>query len=99
MPSIRGRLRRTRGTEERAGEDFVEIDPAELSGLFAAPKWLRDAGITSWLLVGCTLLVAGGVWILSLTHVIFLPLVTAIVKISADLSRAEHRKAPAAAPS
>jgi predicted PurR-regulated permease PerM len=77
MPSIRGRLRRTRASEEKAGEEYVEIDPTELAGVFAAPRWLRDAGLTSWLLVGCTLLVAGIVWILSLTDAIFLPLVTA----------------------
>jgi hypothetical protein len=75
---IRGRLRRLRGAGERGeGEEFVEIDPNELSGLFAAPRWLRDAGVTAWLLVGLVLLVVGIVWVLSLTHVIFLPLVTA----------------------
>jgi putative heme transporter len=74
---IRGRLRRHRGEEGREGDEFVEIDPTELSGLFAAPRWLRDAGVTAWLLVGVVLLVAGIVWVLSLTHVIFLPLVTA----------------------
>jgi putative heme transporter len=79
MPSIRGRLRRTRGTEEKPGEEYVEIDSTELSGIFAAPRWLRDAGLTSWLLVGCTLLIVGIVWVLTLTDVIFLPLVTAVV--------------------
>jgi putative heme transporter len=75
---IRGRLRRLRGEGGRGeGEEFVEIDPNELSGLFAAPRWLRDAGVTAWLLVGVVLLVVGIVWVLSLTHVIFLPLVTA----------------------
>jgi predicted PurR-regulated permease PerM len=74
---IRGRLRRLRGDQGREDEEFIEIDPNELSGLFAAPRWLRDAGVTAWLLVGVVLLVAGVVWVLSLTHVIFLPLVTA----------------------
>ena len=41
---------------ERAADDYVEIDPAELSGVFRAPDWLRDAGIMSWLLVGIALL-------------------------------------------
>ena len=49
----------------------------ELSGTFAAPRWLRDAGLTSWLLVGVIVLVVGIVWALSLTQVIFFPLVTA----------------------
>jgi putative heme transporter len=74
---IRGRLRRLRPGGEQPDDEFIEIDPAELSGLFAAPSWLRDAGFTSWLLVGVVLLVAGIVWLLSLTHVIFVPLVTA----------------------
>jgi putative heme transporter len=74
---IRGRLRRLRPGAEKGEEEFIEIDPAELSGLFAAPSWLRDAGFTSWLLVGVVLLLVGVVWLLELTHVIFVPLVTA----------------------
>lgn len=73
---IRGRLRR-RG--DAADEDFVEIDPAELTGIFAAPRWLHDAGFTSWLLVGIVLLLVGAVWLMSLTHAIVLPVVTAII--------------------
>jgi predicted PurR-regulated permease PerM len=73
----RGRLRRTRAGGKQADEGIVEIDPAELSGLFAAPSWLRDAGFSAWLLVGVVLLVAGVVWLLELTQVIFIPLVTA----------------------
>lgn len=79
---IRGRLRRRHGADPpaRAAEDegeLVEIDPAELSGLFAAPKWLRDAGLMSWLLVGVTILLVGLVWLLALTQVIVLPVITA----------------------
>jgi predicted PurR-regulated permease PerM len=73
---IRGRLRRSRSRGESEG-DVVEIDPAELSGLFAAPNWLRDAGFTAWLLVGVVLLIVGVVWLLELTQVIFVPLVAA----------------------
>jgi putative heme transporter len=41
---IRGRLRRRPGDGERAraDEEFVDIDPAELTGVFATPPWLRD---------------------------------------------------------
>ena len=80
MAVIRGRLRRRGGKpEEGAGgeEEYVEIDPGELTGLFAAPSWLRDAGLTSWLLVGVFVLVVGIVWLLSLTETIVLPLITA----------------------
>jgi putative heme transporter len=74
---IRGRLRRLRGDDDRRGDQYIEIDPSELSGLFAAPNWLRDAGITSWLLVGIILLAVGVVWFLSLTAVIFVPVIVA----------------------
>lgn len=74
---IRGRLRRRRGGGEGSGEEFVEIDPSELSGVFAAPRWLRDAGLTSWLLVGVTVLLMGLVWLMTLTSSIVLPVITA----------------------
>ena len=64
---IRGRLRRLRGAEGHEEDQFIEIDPGELSRLFAAPGWLRDAGFTSWLLVGVVVLLAGVVWLLTLT--------------------------------
>jgi putative heme transporter len=76
---IRGRLRRLRAGTGQTEDEFIEIDPAELSGLFAAPGWLRDAGFSAWLLVGVVLLVAGVVWLLELTQVIFVPLVAAMV--------------------
>ena len=74
MPTIRGRFWR-RGEGRREGEEYFEIDPAELSGVFRAPSWLRDAGFTSWLLVGIAVLIVGVVWLLSLTSVIVLPLI------------------------
>ncbi len=50
-------------------------DPLE--GVFAAPKWLRDAGMTGWLLAGVTIVVVGFLFIASLTHTIFVPVVVA----------------------
>jgi predicted PurR-regulated permease PerM len=78
---IRARLRRRHrdGEEGRTEEEVVEIDPGELAGLFATPRWLRDLGLTAWLLVGVTLLLVGSVWLLSLTHTIVLPVITAAV--------------------
>ena len=58
-------------------EKLAEIDPAELTGTFKAPGWLRDAGVTSWLLVGAVLLVAGIVALLALTQTIVMPLIAA----------------------
>ena len=77
---IRGRLRLRRHREGEDGaqdDDVVELNLSELSGVFAAPGWLRDAGLTAWLLAGVVLLIVGVVWLLSLTHVIFIPLVVA----------------------
>jgi putative heme transporter len=75
---IRGRLRR-RGDGERAPaeDEFVEIDAAELTGVFAAPGWLRDVGLTAWLLVGVALFLVGAVWLLSLTETIVTPVIAA----------------------
>ena len=51
---------------ERADHDveYVELDPGELSGVFAPPGWLRDLGILAWLLVGVTGMLVGAVWLL-----------------------------------
>ena len=73
------RRHREPGEEREPDEETIEIDPAELSGVFAAPQWLRDAGLAAWLMVGVTLFVAGAIWLLSLTHAIVLPVVTAAV--------------------
>jgi putative heme transporter len=78
---IRARLRR-RHREGEGGsteEEVVELEPGELTGLFATPRWLRDLGVSAWLLVGVTLLLVGAVWLLSLTHTIVLPVITAAV--------------------
>jgi putative heme transporter len=74
---IRGRLRRLRGAEGHEGDQYIEIDPGQLSGLFAAPSWLRDAGFSAWLMVGVVVLLVGVIWLLTLTAVIFIPLVVA----------------------
>jgi predicted PurR-regulated permease PerM len=82
---IRGRLRRghAQGGPAAVGApaegDYVEIDASELSGVFAAPSWLRDIGLTSWLLVGVALFLVGMVWLASLTQTIVAPVVTAAV--------------------
>ena len=48
-----------------------------LSEIFAVPRWLRGAGQTSWLLVGIGVLLAGTIWLVSLTQVIVLPVIAA----------------------
>ena len=61
-------------TQDRADE---RVHPAELTGVFKAPGWLRDIGLTAWLLVGLALLVVGAMAVLSLTEVIVAPVITA----------------------
>jgi predicted PurR-regulated permease PerM len=45
--------------------------------VFAAPRWLRDLGRSSWLLVGFLLVVFGLVWLLGTTYTIVGPIVAA----------------------
>ena len=67
-------LRREKGATE---DEVVEIEPGALSGLFAAPRWLRDLGFSSWLLVGVGAALVAAIWLLSLTETIVMPLITA----------------------
>lgn len=60
----------------------VEIDPEqlrELSAVFSSPRWLRDLGIASWLLVGVAALLVGLTWILGLTSTIMDPVLCGLV--------------------
>lgn len=60
------------------GKDgVIEIERGALSGIFAAPKWLRDLGFSSWLLVGVAAALVGAIWLLSLTETIVMPVITA----------------------
>src|SRR5512133_2192547 len=76
---LRGRLRRSGGDEAPAQADVVEIEPGELSRVFAAPSWLRDLGFSAWLLVGVAAALVGLVWFLSLTQTIVMPVLTAAI--------------------
>jgi putative heme transporter len=97
---IRGRLHRRpkEGRDEGRAEQVVEIDARALSGLFTTPGWLRDLGVTSWLLVGVTLLLVGLVWLMSLTSTIVLPVITAAVvaAVASPLVDAIARRVPRA---
>ncbi len=79
---IRGHIVRHRGGDggpSGVREERIEIDPAELSGVFRAPGWLRDFGIMSWLLVGIALLAVALVSLLALTQTIVIPVITASI--------------------
>ena len=78
---MRGRLRLRRRHEEGepGGEpqDYIEIDPSQLTGIFSVPQWLRDIGLMAWLLVGIALFLVGSVWLMTLTSVIVVPVIVA----------------------
>jgi predicted PurR-regulated permease PerM len=90
-----GHFRRRVPRAGAGADEPVAIDVTGLGQTFAAPGWLRDAGLTSWLLVGITLLVVGAVWVASLTETIVNPVITAAVvaAVAAPLVRwlAGHR--------
>src|SRR5215470_4002787 len=74
---FRGRIRRPGREGADAEDDVIEIEPGELTRIFAAPKWMRDLGFSSWLLVGVAAALVGAVWLLSLTQTIVMPVITA----------------------
>jgi predicted PurR-regulated permease PerM len=51
----------------------------QLSAVFDAPRWLRDLGVASWLLVGVAALLVGLTWILGLTSTIVVPILVGLV--------------------
>jgi predicted PurR-regulated permease PerM len=57
--------------------DAEELDA--LDALFAAPPWLRDLGVASWLLVGVGALLFGLVWLIGATATITMPVITAFI--------------------
>jgi predicted PurR-regulated permease PerM len=84
--------------------DGTEIDVIQLEALstvFSPPRWLRDLGRASWLLVGVFALLAGLIWLLATTYTIVGPVVAAAIvatvamPLVARLSR--HMPRPAAA--
>lgn len=60
----------------------VELDSEqlrELSSTFSAPRWLRNLGMASWLLVGVAALIVGLTWILGVTSTIVEPVLVGLV--------------------
>lgn len=50
-----------------------------LHSMFAAPDWLRNAGMSAWFLVGIAILLLALVWLASLTDVIVVPVIVASI--------------------
>jgi predicted PurR-regulated permease PerM len=62
--------------------EVVRLDAEQLrqmSAVFSAPRWLRDLGVASWLLVGVALLFVGLTWALGLTSTIVEPVLVGLV--------------------
>src|SRR5689334_23345732 len=79
--SVMNRLR-GRGEPDAVVVTAEPIPSDELSALsstFAAPRWLRDLGRTSWLLVGVLLVLVGLAWLLGTTYTITAPVVGAMI--------------------
>jgi putative heme transporter len=98
---IRARLHRPWRREGGGPEDdqYIEIEPGELAGIFAAPSWLRDLGVASWLLVGVAAALAGAVWLLAVTQTIVIPVIVAAIIASVVLPAVdwlERRRIPRA---
>src|SRR5215475_10331823 len=89
------------GAVETPAVELSPIEAVQLSTVFAAPRWLRDLGRTSWLLVGLFVLLAGVIWLLGTTQTIVGPVVAAtiVAAVTAPVVRrlTEHRIPRAAA--
>jgi predicted PurR-regulated permease PerM len=92
-PQLRGFLKRRPAGPGHAQEDvYFTVEPAEMTGIFAAPSWLRDLGVMSWLLVGVAVLIAAAIALLAAIDTIVVPVVTATI-IAAVLSPLVRRLA------
>jgi predicted PurR-regulated permease PerM len=69
----------TRCDVTTGGHDTDTVARSQLTGAFATPRWLRDLGRSSWLLVGLLALVVGLVWLLAETYTITGPMVCALI--------------------
>jgi len=86
---VRARFHKPAGAGEdeserdgREADQVIELDAAQLaqlSGVFAAPRWLRDLGVASWLFAGAFLVLAGLIWLLGATAEITGPVVVAFL--------------------
>jgi predicted PurR-regulated permease PerM len=59
--------------------ELAAAEAGELASTFAAPRWLRDLGRTSWLLVGFFALLAVVIWLLGTTLTIVGPVVAGTI--------------------
>lgn len=83
MRQLRHLFRTDRGTARAEREpvevEITSIESGQLSTVFGPPRWLRDLGRSSWLLVGVFVLAAGLGWLLGTTSTIVGPVVAAAI--------------------
>jgi predicted PurR-regulated permease PerM len=60
-------------------QEAVGTGRAALQHAFSTPRWLRDLGRSSWLLVGVLALLGGLIWLLAATYTIVGPMVCALI--------------------
>jgi putative heme transporter len=68
--------------DDRDTRTVVALDAdqlRQLSAVFASPRWLRDLGVASWLLVGVAALLVGLTWVLGMTSTIVVPVLVGLV--------------------
>jgi putative heme transporter len=70
---------RTRLDVKASGQESTGTGRAQLQHAFGTPRWLRDLGRSSWLLVGVLALVGGLIWLLAATYTIVGPMVCALI--------------------
>ncbi len=63
------------GSPSEAVNEIVEVDVNSLAGSFSPPRWLRDLGLGSWLVVGVVLVTVGLVWLVAATQEIAIPVI------------------------
>lgn len=76
---MRNPLKRVRPGTPEAEATVVRLEPGAIESAFVAPKWLRDAGLTSWFAVGAALLLGAIVAIVAVTSTIAIPVIVAAV--------------------
>jgi len=68
--------------KQPAEPQVVQLDPHqldELQSVFSAPRWLRDLGVASWLLVGAAALIVGLIFLAAATATIVDPVVAGLI--------------------
>lgn len=79
MIRFRRRRRPSPPDHDAHADDAGGLGAADVTVDLAPPGWLRDLGMSAWLLAGVAVMLVGAVWIASLTRTIVTPVITAAV--------------------